>query len=135
MKTQVYVVCDGDWDKPEIRISGAARSLANLGVLMNGVSGCVMLDIPILKNEFYPISLSVLVIDLIDSENDRLTVVADKNKLKLTGTNLAFNKLGDSLINFFDDAANVGDHFQLDYFEGNEVLNDTSCHLIFISDR
>lgn len=55
--------------------------------------------------------------------------------INIDDTKASLNKLADSLINFFDDDSNVGEHFQLDYYEGNEVLNETNCHLIFICDR
>lgn len=135
MTIQVYVACDGDWKEPEIRVSGSAKSLADLGKLLNGVTGPITLKIPTLESEFYPVSMPTLVIELDHLGNDRLTVTIDESKFKLTGTNVAFNKLGDSLVNFFDAGASIGEHFQLDYFKGNEVLNDTNAHFIFICDR
>lgn len=135
MMAQIYIMCDGDWAEPEVQVSGSAKALANLGKLLNSIVDPVDLKVPHLENEFYPVSVNVLNIYLDDSGNDRLTVTIDEARFTMRGTTLAFNKLGDSLLNFFDDGSSVGDHFQLDYYEGNEVLNETNCHLIFICDR
>ena len=132
---QIYVACDGDWKEPEVQISGSTKALASFGVMLNGVAGSLTLDVPVLENEYYPVSVNVLNIELDELGNDRLTITIDDTNFNLRGTNKAFNKLGYSLVNFFDDDSNVGEHFQLDYYEGNEVLNETNCHLIFICDR
>jgi len=135
MMTQIHVTCDGDWDEPEVQISGSAKALVSFGMLLNRVTGPITLEVPALENEFYPLSVNVLNIELEEAGDDRLTVTIDETKFDLRGNNKAFNKLGDSLVNFFDDTSIKGEHFQLDYYEGNEVLNETNCHLIFICDR
>lgn len=135
MMAQIYVTCDGDWDEPEVQISGSAEALASFGMLLNGVTDLITLEISSLKNEFYPVSVNALIVEPGQSGHDRLTVTIDETSFKLIGTVCAFNKLGDSLVNFFDDNTIVGEHFQLDYYEGNDVLNETNCHLIFICDR
>ena len=135
MTDQIHITCDGDWENPEVQISGSSRALASFGVLLNGVVTPIHLKIPDLENKFYPVSVNVLNIEPEESGTDRFTVTIDQTNFKLRGTNNAFEKLGDSLINFFDESSNVGEHFQLDYYEGNEVLNETNCHLIFLCDR
>lgn len=106
-----------------------------MGVFLNSVTDPTTLEVPALENEFYPVSVKTIIIEPVQSEDDRLTVTIDECNLNLTGTKVALNKLGDSLTNFFDDNSSIEEHFQLDYYEGNEVLNETSCHLIFICDR
>lgn len=135
MTDQIYITCDGDWENPEVQISGSSKALAIFGVLLNGVVTSINLKIPDLENKFYPVSVNIINIELEESGMDRLTVTIDQSSFKLRGTNNAFEKLGDSLINFFDDTSSVGEHFQLDYYEGNELLNETNCHLIFLCDR
>ena len=135
MIAQIYVAYDGDWSEPEVQISGSAKDLASFGTLLNAVTGRISLEVPALENQFYPISATILEIELDKLGNDRLTVSINETRFKLRGTRQALEKLGDSLIVFFDDDSSVGDHFQLDYYEGNEVLNKTNCHLIFICDR
>ncbi len=135
MMSQVYIACDGDWDEPEVQISGSVEELNAFGKLLNSIEDRLVLEVSSLENEFYPVSIGALEIKPEKREGGRLTVTIDSKKFMLQGTNEAFNKLGDSLLNYFDDNSNVGDHFQLDYYDGNEVLDKTNCHLIFICDR
>lgn len=135
MIDQIYITCDGDRENPEVQISGSSTALVSFGSLLNSIAIPIHLDIPDLKNEFYPVSVNILNIEPEETGNNRLTVTFDKTNFKLRGTSNAFEKLGDSLINFFDEYSNIGKHFQLDYYEGNEVLNETNCHLIFLCDR
>lgn len=135
MMAQIHVACDGDWGEPEVQTSGSAKALADFGVFLNSVTEPTTLEVPVLESEFYPVSVQTIIIEPVPSGGDRLTVTIDELNFNLTGTKVALNKLGDSLINFFDDDSGIGEHFQLDYYEGNEVLNETNCHLIFICDR
>lgn len=133
---QIYAACDGNWSEPEVKVSGSAKFLSNnLGDLLNEVTNSISTSLSTSKDKFYPISIPTLVIELEYSGNEHLTVIVDKNQFILKGTNFAFNKLGDSLINYFYFGANVGEHFHLDYYEGNQILNYTNCHLIFVCDR
>ena len=135
MTPQIYVACDGDWNEPEVQISGSVKALADLGELLNKAEGRVKWDIPVQENEYYPVNLEALVVEASQSGGDRITVTINESNFCLEGTTVALNKLGDSLINFFDVETTIGEHFQLDYYEGNEVLNETKCHLIFMCDR
>lgn len=135
MLTEINVNCDGNWDKPEVQFSGSANTLANFGMLLNQVKETVNIATHALKNEFYPVVLQNLIIEPTSTGNDRLTIEIYNTSFKLSGTRLAFNKLADSLINFFDDESKFGDHFHLDYYEGNLVLNETNCHLVFMCDQ
>lgn len=134
MTPQVYVACDGDWDEPEVQISGSVKALNALGKLLNTLKDHLVLDIPMLESEFYPVTVGTLDVEIENRENDLLMVTIDEVVFKLRGTSVAFNKLGDSLLNYFDSDSNDGDHFQLDYYKGNELLDKTNCHLIFICD-
>lgn len=135
MLTEININCDGNWDKPEVQLSGSADTLTNFGRFLNQVEETQYIATHALKNEFYTVALQNLVIEPTTVGNDRLTVEINDSSLKLSGTRLAFNKLADSLINFFDDDSEIGDHFHLDYYEGNQVLNETNCHLVFIRDQ
>ena len=132
---QVYIVTDGDWNEPEVQISGSAKILSQLGEYLNSVQGSVRLVLPTEPNKFYPISIDSLVLESTFRGGGRLTVAIDPTSFNLAGPSAALNKLGDSLVNFFDDNSFVGEHFQLDYYDGNEVLNETNYHLIFLCDR
>ncbi|MEO3678410.1 hypothetical protein ABGI61_05165 [Rheinheimera sp. FR7-31] len=135
MMAQIYVACDGNWSEPEVQISGSAKDLADFGVFLNSVTESTSLEVPVLDSEFYPVSVKRIVIEPAGSGDDRIIVTIDEDNFNLTGTKVALNKLGDSLINFFDKNSITGEHFQLDYYEGNKVLSETNCHFIFICDR
>jgi hypothetical protein len=57
-----------------------------------------------------------------------------KEKLICEGTKLAFSKLGESILNHFDETSATGDHLHLDYFEGNDLIAPTNCHVILAYD-
>lgn len=61
-----------------------------------------------------------------------LKVFLDKDSLVLEGNKLAFIKLGQSLLNFFNKDSKNQEHFHLDYTEGDMLLAPTSCYLIFM---
>ena len=131
---KIYVACDGDWEEPEVQFSGSVKALSDFGKLLNKAEGHSKWTVPVKKNEYYPVNIESLSVGCLDSENDRITVAVNEDILSLEGTPVALNKLGDSLVNFFDTETLVGEYFQLDYYDGNQVLNETKCHLIFIRD-
>jgi hypothetical protein len=135
MMPQIYIACDGDWNEPEIQISGSVEALIDVGEILNKAEEYVKYDIPVQNNEYYPANIKALIVEPSESGGGRLNVTIDESGFSLVGTTVALNKLGDSLINFFDVDTSIGEHFQLDYYEGNEVLNKTKCHLIFMCDR
>ncbi len=128
---KMYINCDGDWRRPEVKISGSANSLAAFGLFLNECTESTILDLLVVENKFYRFSINLIKIEIDKNSNDRLTIEVNENNLHLSGSKLAFNKLGDSLINFFDSASDEGEHFHLDYYEENQTLNKTNCHLIF----
>ncbi len=135
MIADININCDGNWMSPEIQLSGSAKALAHLGSLLNEIKTPMKIHTVVLKNKFYPVSIDNLFINPKKSGNDRLSIKFDEENLQLEGTLIAINKIGDSLINFFDDESKIGDHFHLDYYEGNQVLNETNCRLVFICDQ
>jgi hypothetical protein len=64
--------------------------------------------------------------------DDLLTVKMIERHLIFSGTLKAFNKIGQSLNNFFEGDVEEGSHFHLDYYEENTILAQTNCHLIFM---
>ncbi|WP_298940354.1 hypothetical protein [uncultured Psychromonas sp.] len=135
MIPQIYVACDGDWNEPEVQISGSVKALTDFGETLNETEEYVKYDIAVQNNEYYPANIKALVVESSESGGDRLTVTINESCFSLIGTTVALNKLGDSLLNFFDVETSIGEHFQLDYYESNEILNETKCHLIFMCDR
>lgn len=77
-------------------------------------------------------ALRSLAIQVRGDEDDRVLVSLDDTQLSFSGTKLALNKIGDSLLNFFDENSVQDDHFHLDYYEENQILRKTNCHLIFV---
>ncbi|MFZ3194386.1 MAG: hypothetical protein WA154_14430 [Moraxellaceae bacterium] len=132
MAIEIYVNCDGDWSRPEVKTSGSAASLAALGLFFNEGTESAILDVPVLESKFYRFSINLIKIEIAKNSNDRLAIEVNENNLHLSGSKLAFNKLADSLINFFDSTSEEGEHFHLDYYEENQILNKTNCHLIFV---
>jgi hypothetical protein len=132
---EIFVGCDGNWSAPEVEISGSSTAMAAFGRFLSGIADSCFLDIPISRGSFYPVSLPTIALDLAQDETGRLTVSVDNKALTLSGSSDAFEKLGRSLQNFFDDDTKIGEHFHFDYYEGNPNLNETSCNLVFLCAR
>ena len=128
----MYLLCDGDWDHPEIEISDSSDNLVKLGTILNGLDKSLEIKASYQESEFYPYCLGNLVLNLMVKGDDLLTVKIAERHLILSGTLKAFNKIGQSLINFFEDDVKEGEHFHLDYSDGNTVPAQTNCHLIFM---
>lgn len=128
----ISIVCDGDWLQPEVQISGDLLNLLDFGKYLNKLDSSKILKTLECNCDYYPVHINELQLNFDELCNSRLTVDVSEHKLILTGTKIGYNKLGDSLFNFFDEESRPGDHFQLDYFEGNLNLNKTTCSLIFI---
>lgn len=126
------VLFDGDNKMPEFEISGTADMLYNLGKRLMVITEDLFEEGGSKECPYYPHTLRGLSFSLRNSGNDLLDVVLDNETLKFTGNKLALDKLGNSLINFFNEDTKVKDHFHLDYYEGNMILNPTNYSLIFM---
>ena len=135
MINDIYVLCDGDWEDPEVQIYGSSKALSDFGLLLNKTKDSFTIETNNLKNDFYPVCINKISVQPVQTGNDKLAVSIDKISLNISGTKEAFQKLSQSLINFFDNDTEIGEHFHLDYYEGNEILNKTNCNLIFTCDR
>jgi hypothetical protein len=128
----MYLLCDGDWNNPEIEISDSSENLVKLGKILNELEESLEIKADNKESVFYSDCLSSLVLNLMLKGDDLLGVrIADHN-LIFSGTLKAFQNIGQSLINFFEGTVKEGEHFHLDYYEGNMVLAQTNCHLIFM---
>ena len=132
MVPNVYIACDGDWNEPEIQISGTKESLSNFGCYLKKVNETRVLKLKTNIEEFYPVKINKLKISLEKVGMDKIKVMVTDDCLYLEGTSLSLSLLGESLENFFDDNSNSGDHFQMDYYEGDCLLSETNCALIFL---
>ncbi len=70
-----------------------------------------------------------MLISLDESTGPRLTVTIDESKFTIAGTNESLALLGENVE--FDEKTPDGYHFHMDYYEGNQELNETNCSLIF----
>lgn len=135
MNANIFINYEGDISKPEIQISGSWSSLSEFGCSLNQLDSSQNINLNVSQNKFYPEVISSLNICLEKDGNGLLTVTMHDQTLNVAGNTVAINKLAESLTNFFDEDSEIQEHFQLDYYEGNHVLNETNCILIFMCDR
>jgi len=135
MNLGIVVACDGDWNDPELQISGSQVALLNLGRILSTLKGSFVFESEALGDTVYPIQIGAVFLNLDVDGGDLLNVSVNNNALEIFGNHTAFRKLGESLTNFFDGDIDIGEHFQLDYYQGNQILCETSCHLIFLCDK
>ncbi|WP_293128070.1 hypothetical protein [Microcoleus sp. bin38.metabat.b11b12b14.051] len=133
----MYILFNGNLEKPEIEISDSSQGLIQMGQLLPSISKDFKLYASKEKSEFYAENLEAVSMRLFPSRNgeelDLLTTFMANNELVFEGSKLAFNNLGISLLNFFSQTSKKGDHFHLDYIEGYSLLlAPTNCHLIFM---
>jgi hypothetical protein len=137
----MYILCNGNWNNPEIEISSSPVGLIELGSFFLSVDrDCEIKSEPIISR-FYSENFEKLKIlfvknDLQEQERvDLLKVFVEQKQIIFQGGKIAFNNLGDSILNYFDMESKNGDHFHLDYIEGDMLLAPTNCHLIFLCKR
>ena len=126
------VLFDGDNQMPEFEISGTAEMLSNLGKRLTEITEYFFEEGGSKQCTYFPHTLRGLSFSLRNPGNGLLDVVLDNDTLKFIGNKVALDKLGNSLINFFDEDTKAKDHFHLDYYEGNMMLNPTNYSLIFM---
>jgi hypothetical protein len=85
MNVNINVYCDGNWDNPEVQISGSWEELVQLGSVINRINESIILDLPDIASEIYPVCLKRLFLDLDEEHNSRITVSIDEKQLTLTG--------------------------------------------------
>ncbi|MEG4799418.1 hypothetical protein QUB63_04610 [Microcoleus sp. ARI1-B5] len=134
----MYILFDGNWDKPEIEISDSSQGLIKMGQLLASISKDFKLYADKEDSEFYAENLELVSMRLSPSRKgeqlDLLKTFIFNNELVFEGSQLAFHNLGRSLLNYFSEDSKKGNHFHLDYIEGYSLLlAPTNCHLIFMS--
>jgi hypothetical protein len=132
----MYILCDGNWDKPEIEISDSSQGLIKLGELFLKISKNFNLHAEQKQSDFYSENLEGFSVRLSESENiekhDLLKIYIDNKTLVLEGSKLVFHELGMSLLNYFYENSCINEHFHLDYFEENHLIAPTNCSIIFL---
>ncbi len=68
-----------------------------------------------------------------NTDLDKIQIYLDEKKLVFEASKSAFHTVGMSLIDYFDENSQYGEHFHLEYF-GDEyytLLAPTKCSIIF----
>lgn len=132
----MYILFDGNWNRPEIEISDSPSGLSKLGTLFLGISQDLTLHAEQVKSKFYPENLEAISIKLLPMESpggiSLIKIYITNNRLIFEGSQSAFNKLGMSLLNYFNEDSKKGEHFHLNYVEGDPLLAPTNCYVIFL---
>lgn len=134
----MYILWDGSYSEPEIEISDSWSEMRQLGQFLINLNKDSILYGVHKKSKFYPKNLKIIKIILERNETynqeqlNLLKVFLDKDSLVFEGNKLAFRKLGQSLLNFFNEDSKNQEHFHLDYTEGDMLLAPTNCYLIFM---
>ncbi len=132
----MYILFDGNWDRPEIEISDLPRGLIELGELCISISEDLKLHAEKVKSEFYPENLEGISMKLSSIKNsaglDLIKIHLNQKNLVFEGSKSVFHKLGMSLLNYFHKNSQKGEHFHLDYVEDDPLLAPTNCHVIFV---
>lgn len=131
----MYILFDGNWDRPEIEISDSPRGLIELGELCKSISEDLKLHAEKIKSEFYPENLEGISMKLSSIKNpeglDLIKIQLNQRNLVFEGSKSAFNKLGMQL-SYFDGNSRNYEHLHLDYVEDDFLLAPTNCHVIFM---
>ena len=83
------------------------------------------------RSPVYPIVLKGMSFETNETAT-LLDVIMEDDCLKFFGGRTALQNLAHGLINYFADQPCVNDHFHLDFFEGNSILNPTNYSLVFM---
>ena len=126
------IFINGNLEDSEIEVLGKVSALNALGNILNKVNTVTLFKLQTCSNKFYHKKFEFLQLIYHDDKTNRISIKIEGNRLILKGNSIAFNILGDSLNNFFDDESQKNDHFHIDYYDGNDVLNPTNISLVFI---
>ncbi|GJL64144.1 MAG: hypothetical protein NPIRA04_27980 [Nitrospirales bacterium] len=128
------VVTDGDKHGAEIDISGTVREFREMSQALLTLKDRLIIEGEQEQDLFYKNVLNGIEFDLRvqkTSQKQLITIEIVRNVVCFFGPIECFEKLGQSLLNFFNEDMLPGQHFHLDYYEGNELLEPTKHELIF----
>ena len=132
----MYILFDGNRDKPEIEISDSPLGLIELGEIFASITEDFISYSKKIKSEFYPENLEAISIKVSPIKNaeklDLIKIYLREHKLVFEGSQSALYKLGMSLLNYFNEHSQKGEHFHLNYVEGDPLLAPTNCYIIFL---
>jgi hypothetical protein len=128
------ILCDGDWEKPEIELSDSLSGLIKLGNVLLDVNDEVEILSKGERSPFYAENLDSLILRKLSNMeyDDTIHITISGKKLALEGSSEALSRLGRSLLNFFNANSQEGKHLHLNYYPGNGILAPTKSELIII---
>jgi hypothetical protein len=126
------IVYDGDTIAPEILISLTPDEMRHIGTRLMALDDNMMIGGSGEVDDFYPNTLSGLAFELVPLRELEavIGISLENGVVYCRGGVAALGKLGQSLLNYFGEPAQAGDHLHIDYHEGSQLLAPTQCHLI-----
>ena len=103
------IFINGNLEDSEIEVLGKVSALNALGNILNKVNTVTLFKLQTCSNKFYPKKFEFLQLIYHDDKTNRISIKIEGNRLILKGNSIAFNILGDSLNNFFDDESQKND--------------------------
>jgi hypothetical protein len=124
----------------EICITNSIIEFREMGNIMLSFNNHAKLQSSDIKPnvDAYPVKVNFLdALILLRSENnsleDLLQISISNGNLILTGNEVAMGNIGQSLLNFFDEDSQEGQHIHLNYYEGHFcTIAPTDCNLVFM---
>ena len=107
------IFINGNAEETQVEISGTLLSLTTLGDILTQTTTTTTLNLQTCSDKFYPRNFKSLQIIYQEDQTNRVSVQIKGNK-------------------FFDKESKKYDHFHIDYYDGNDVLNPTNISLIFM---
>lgn len=128
---------DGNPERPEIVLLDSPNAIRKLGQLLLNLDKEIELsaeqvyDYPDLYN------LRAIVFKINDNKqgDDLIYISLAKDDLVIEGTPIALGKVGQSLIDCFDENTPDKYHIHLDYFPGNVLVAPTKYNLVIACKR
>ena len=128
---------DRNFERPEIELSDSPASLRNLGELLLDLNKEIELSAVPEESDLYPYNLEKIVFKINgDKQGMNLIYISvTEEYLVLEGTPIALRKLGQSLLNCFNENSPDTSHIHLEYFPGNQLVAPTNCSVIIVCQR
>ncbi len=130
------IVSDGDEEGAEIEVSGTIQEFREIGQALLSLEGKTLIEGNQERDPFYSDVLHGIAFEINTKENTNKLLSIDivGGVVCFVGPMGCFEKLGQSLLNFFSEGIFPGQHFHLSYYEGNKLIEPTKHELIFTYD-
>ncbi len=130
------IVSDGDREGAEINVLATTQEFCEIGHALLSLEERLLIEGNKERDPFYSDVLHGIAFEpwTQGGSNKLLSIEIVENIVCFVGPMVCFEKLGQSLLNFFSENISPGQHFHLDYYEGNQLLEPTKYELIFTYD-